>query len=219
MRGKKSFLLEGQDVLLDCVLTNDLSQALTAPGRVSLKVSECLQLPFEWASTAPFSWLLWVVRVKTTFWHTLPARFSSAEGQPEMCFFCFTKLFSCVKIDTECLAEADPSRIAHCDIVLLREGGKGTIATFHGGRTKSSLPYSSDPFRLWPFCHSWGDRRPSFTVMNMSAYSLLSCHPSLCIWQREEKKRKKRKRRNLIETWICADIRIGAQQVWALRLK
>lgn len=124
MRGKKSFLLEGQDVLLDCVLTNDLSQALTAPGRVSLKASGRLQLPFEWASAAPFSWPLGVVRVKTTFRHARPVRFSSAEGQPEMCCFCFTKLFSFVKIDTECLAEADPSRIAHCDIVLLREGGK-----------------------------------------------------------------------------------------------
>lgn len=67
---------------------------------------------------------------------------------------------------------------------------KGTIATFHRGRTKSSLPYSLGPFRLWPFCHSWGDRRPSFTVMNMSACSLLSCHPIIMhMAERREKKK------------------------------
>lgn len=67
MGGKKSVLLEGQDVLLDCILTNDLSQALIAPGRVSLKVSGCLQLPFEWGSTPPFCWHLRVVWMKTAF--------------------------------------------------------------------------------------------------------------------------------------------------------
>lgn len=206
MRGKKSSLLEGQDVLLDCVLTNDLSQALPAPGRVSLKASGGLQL-FERGSSAPFSWPLWMVWVQTTFWHSHPVRFSSAEGQPERCCFCFTKLSSFVKnrhwVSCWSRSKQDCS-LWHCVAAWGGKKGKRHSCNFSWGKDKIQPSLFIRPFQAvtvlsqlrWQEAILHSDEHVSLFSSQLS--------PQHYAYGREREKRKKQKRHDWIEMWICA---------------
>lgn len=188
-------------------------------SRKGIRESELVFTVAVWMGKHCTFLLAWMGWVKTAFWHTHPVCSSSAEGQHEMCCFCFTKLISFVKIDTECLAEADPSRIAHCHIVLLHEGGKGHYCNFSWRKDKIQPSFFTKPFQAvtvlsqlrWQEAILHHDEHVSLFSSQLS--------PRHYAYGREKEKRKKQKRRNLVETWICAGIRIVAQQVWALRLK